>query len=93
MLENASTTPISAAAWRAALNAVDAAPAGARDDALTALMAIEATIEEQPVQTIADAALRLNIALGMSGRKSEDIEPEWVLVSDALAFLDRSSAD
>lgn len=78
------------AAWNAALDAAHAAPAEQKDQAITALMQIEDAIVSTPVTSIADAVLRLGLALTMAERQGAEDDPAWCAVAAALDFLQRS---
>lgn len=73
--------------WQATIRAAEAAPAEAKDAALDALMNTEDLIDKAPVVTLADAVMKLQLALEMACRQGVDDDPAWIAVSDALAFL------
>lgn len=78
--------------WQVAIRAVEAAPAAAKDAALDALMSTEDLIDKAPVVTLADAVMKLQLALEMACRQGVDDDPAWIAVSDALAFLQGAQA-
>jgi hypothetical protein len=79
------------AAWNAARAAVEAAPAGQVDQAITTLMWLENAIAATPVTSMENATLHLKIALAMAERQGEEDEPAWAMVASALAFLQRAA--
>lgn len=85
-MSNAASNP-AATAWNAALDAVRTAPAVQRDQALTAMMQIENAIDAAPVDSMANAVLRLRLALTMAERQGVEDDPAWRAVGGALAFL------
>lgn len=83
------TSPVSTA-WNAAIDAARTASSGLADQAITALMHIENAIDAAPVESMADAVLRLRLALVMAQRQDLDDDPAWCAVAAALDFLQRA---
>jgi hypothetical protein len=76
-------------AWSAARAAARRASPGSEDRAIDTMLQIERQIDSAPVTTLADVATKLELALATASRQGLDDEPAWLLVGDALAYLDR----
>ena len=76
-----------ATAWNAAILAARTAPPEQEDAAIAAMLRIEDAIDAAPVTSLADAVLKLELAMAMASRQGLDNDPAWLAVGDALAFL------
>lgn len=76
-------------AWRAAQAAARNAAPENEDRAIAEMVQIESQIDSAPVTSLADVVAKLSLALVTASRQDLDDDPAWLLVGDALAFLDR----
>ena len=76
-------------AWNAAQAAAHNATPGNEDRAIAEMMKIEGLIDSAPVTSLADVVAKLSLALVTVSRQDLVGDPAWLLVGDALTYLDR----